>query len=156
MPARPTKPNGTRSRRLTPKPPTPPRPISRRLPASLSTKASSGWRRGEGLEGAALPARQKPDRFLREAGAIGFDHRGNPVLEVGPGIGGGEQDLRRLAGDRAALRVAPLPGAIEHREPVREVRRDYLRHETAPFGLAERRASGGVAAPEPLGHQPRL
>src|SRR5258706_15149050 len=148
MPASPTKPNGTRSRRLTPKPPTPRRPISRRLPASLSTKASSGWRRGEGLEGAALPARQKPDRFLREAGAIGFDHRGNPVLQVGPGVGGGEQDLRRLAGDHAALRGAPLPAAIEHGKPVRKVRRDYLRHEIGPLGFADRRASGNVAAEE--------
>src|SRR5205823_13058481 len=142
MPVRPTKPNGTRSRRLTPKPPTPRRPISRRSPASPSTKASSGWRRSEGLKRAAFPAGQKADRALRKAYAVSLPNRLDAVLEVVAGIGRGEDDLRRLALDRAALRSARLPrGAVEHGETVREIRRDDARHKIIPFGLADRGAS---------------
>src|SRR5437763_16964493 len=156
MPARPTKPNGTRSRRLTPKPRTPQRPILKRSQGSPWTEASSGWHSSKALERAALPARQNTDRFLREPGAVRLDGCGDAVLEIGPRIGGGEQDLRRFAHDRSALRISPLPGAVEHGEPVREVRRDNPRDEIGPLGLADRRSPRYVAPEEQLGHQHRL
>jgi hypothetical protein len=89
---------------------------------------------------------------LFEAPLVGCDDlvKAHNVLDLA-----GEYDLYELAGlanDLVGGLIPPLPGGVEHGEPVREAGCDLAIDETVPIGFVHAEAAADVAAEHQFGH----
>ena len=81
-----------------------------------------------------------------EAGAISLDDRADAALEIGFGIGGGNQNLAGLVDDAIRGLIEPLAVAIDDGKAIGKLLRDDFGREVGPFGLGHRAASRNLSA----------